>query len=87
MVALAFSEFVVEDQLADDEGEGSQIRPRSCARSPSPPSLHRSSRLQRRRIDYSEVSDIDIDLPAKSINTGEDTNGYWINSGQRAPVA
>ncbi|KAF5268643.1 hypothetical protein FOXYS1_457 [Fusarium oxysporum] len=53
------SESMMEDQFADDEGEGSQLQPRSRARSRSPPSLRRSSRLKRRRINYSEVSDTD----------------------------
>ncbi|KAK2137532.1 hypothetical protein NOF04DRAFT_1404988 [Fusarium oxysporum II5] len=55
------SESMMEYQFADDEGEGSQLQPRSRARSRSrsPPSLRRSSRLKRRRINYSEVSDTD----------------------------
>ncbi|EXK93894.1 hypothetical protein FOQG_05063 [Fusarium oxysporum f. sp. raphani 54005] len=60
------SESMLEDQFAGDEGEGSQVQPRSRDRSRSPPSLRRSSRLKRRRINYSEVSDINVDLRAKS---------------------
>ncbi|KAF6529059.1 hypothetical protein HZS61_000371 [Fusarium oxysporum f. sp. conglutinans] len=60
------SESMLEDQFTGDEGEGSQVQPRSRDRSRSPPSLRRSSRLKRRRINYSEVSDINVDLRAKS---------------------
>ncbi|KAL5617285.1 hypothetical protein FOBRF1_006033 [Fusarium oxysporum] len=66
------SESMMEDQFADDEGEGSQLQPGSRARSRSPPSLRRSSRLKRRRINYSEVSDIGVDLRAKSSHDDQD---------------
>ncbi|KAL9575669.1 hypothetical protein ACKAV7_000467 [Fusarium commune] len=66
------SESVLEVQFADDEAEWSQVQPRSRARSRSPPSLRRSSRPKRRRINYSEVSDIDIDLRAKSSHDDKD---------------
>lgn len=66
------SESMLEDQLAGDEGEGSQVQPRSRDRSRSPPSLRRSSRVKRRRINYSEVSDINVDLRAKSSHDDKD---------------
>ncbi|RKL09322.1 hypothetical protein BFJ71_g1185 [Fusarium oxysporum] len=66
------SESILEDQFAGDEGEGSQVQPRSRDRSRSPPSLRRSSRLKRRRINYSEVSDINVDLRAKSSHDDKD---------------
>ncbi|KAH7181733.1 hypothetical protein DER46DRAFT_620763 [Fusarium sp. MPI-SDFR-AT-0072] len=66
------SESVLEVQFADDEAEWSQVQPRSRARPRSPPSLRRSSRPKRRRINYSEVSDIDIDLRAKSSHDDKD---------------
>ncbi|PNP79153.1 hypothetical protein FNYG_07591 [Fusarium nygamai] len=75
------SESMVEDQLADDEGEGSQVQPRTRARSRSPPSLRRSSRLKRRRIDYTEVSDIDIDLRAKS--SSHEDKGELYSDGEQ----
>ncbi|KAF5968903.1 hypothetical protein FCOIX_11139 [Fusarium coicis] len=64
------SESMVEGQLADDEGEGPQAQPRSL------PSLRRSSRLKRRRVDYNEVSDIDMDLPAKSSSHEDEGDLY-----------
>ncbi|KAF5625156.1 uncharacterized protein FTJAE_10123 [Fusarium tjaetaba] len=64
------SESTVDDQLADDEGEGSQAQPRSL------PSIRRSSRLKRRRVDYNEVSDIDMDLPAKSSSHEDEGDLY-----------
>ncbi|KAF5595474.1 hypothetical protein FPANT_4634 [Fusarium pseudoanthophilum] len=64
------SESTVDDQLADDEGEGSQAQSRSL------PSLRRSSRLKRRRVDYNEVSDIDLDLPAKSSSHEDEGDLY-----------
>ncbi|KAF5655509.1 hypothetical protein F25303_443 [Fusarium sp. NRRL 25303] len=47
------SESMGDGDLADDEGQGPQTQPRSRARSRSPPFLRRSSRLKRRRVDYS----------------------------------
>ncbi|RBR09467.1 hypothetical protein FVER53590_09505 [Fusarium verticillioides] len=64
------SESMVEYQFADDEGEGSQAQLRSL------PCPRRSSRLKRRRVDYNEVSDIDMDLPAKS-STHEDEGDFY----------
>ncbi|KAG5749722.1 hypothetical protein H9Q70_007623 [Fusarium xylarioides] len=77
------SESMVEKQLADDEGEGSQAQPRSHAHSRSPPSLRRSSRLKGRRIDYTEVSDSDIDLRAKS-SSHEDKDDLYSDGEQES---
>ncbi|KAF5680978.1 hypothetical protein FDENT_8282 [Fusarium denticulatum] len=77
------SESMVEDQLADDEGEGSQAQPRSRAVSRWLPSLRRSSRLKRRRVDYNEVSDDDMDLPAKS-SSHEDEGDLYSDDGEES---
>ncbi|KAF5550624.1 hypothetical protein FNAPI_7669 [Fusarium napiforme] len=69
------SESTVEDQLADDEGEGSQAQPRSL------PSLRRSSRLKGKRVDYTEVSDSDIDLRPKS--SSHEDNGELYSDGEQ----
>ncbi|KAF4958635.1 hypothetical protein FGADI_2240 [Fusarium gaditjirri] len=69
------SESMVEDHLADDEGEGSQVQPRS------PPYLRRSSRLKGRRIDYS--GDSDIDLRAKS-SSHEDRDDLYSDGEQES---
>ncbi|KAF5530460.1 hypothetical protein FMEXI_13547 [Fusarium mexicanum] len=74
------SESMVEDQLADDEGEGSQTQPYSRSRPRSPPSLRRSSRLKQRRVDYTEVSDSDIDLRARS---SLDDKDYICSDGEQ----
>ena len=53
------------------------------ARSRSPPFLRRSSRLKRRRVDYAEGSDIDIDLRAKS-SSHEDKDGLYSDIEQES---
>ncbi|KLO98939.1 uncharacterized protein FFB20_03662 [Fusarium fujikuroi] len=77
------SESMGEGDLADDESQGAQAQPRSRARSRSPPFLRRSSRLKRRRVDYSEGSDIDIDLRAKS-SSHEDKDGLYSDIEQES---
>ncbi|KAF5598555.1 hypothetical protein FPCIR_3118 [Fusarium pseudocircinatum] len=71
------SESMVEDQLADEEGEGSHAQ----SHSRSPPSLRRSSRLKGRRVDDTEVSDSDIDLQAKS-SSHEDEDDFYSDGEQ-----
>ncbi|KAF5967832.1 hypothetical protein FBULB1_11060 [Fusarium bulbicola] len=77
------SESMEGDQIADDEGESSQAQPRSRARSRSRPSLRRSSRLKRRRLNYTEVSDIDMELRTKS-SSHEDKGDLYSDSEQES---
>ncbi|KAF5702248.1 hypothetical protein FMUND_13569 [Fusarium mundagurra] len=77
------SQPTVEEQLADNKGEGSQAQPHSHAHSRSPPSLRRSSRLKGRRIDYTEVSDSDIGLRAKS-SSHEDKDDLYSDGEQES---
>ncbi|KAF5235560.1 hypothetical protein FANTH_11673 [Fusarium anthophilum] len=77
------SESMEGDQIADDEGESSQAQPRSRARSRPRPSFRRSSRLKRRRLNYTEVSDIDMELRTKS-SSHEDKGDLYSDSEQES---